>query len=68
LLLMCCEEGKERVIDVSLEIPDKLRELQIKLYRKAKNEPEIRVCLLYDKDVESEGVREWLNTLGKRPA
>jgi hypothetical protein len=30
------------VIDASLEMPDKVRELQIKLYRKAKNEPEFR--------------------------
>jgi len=79
---------------VSLEIPDPARELQIKLYRKAKREPEYRFYLLYDKvwradvllrawrlakandgapgvdgqsfeDIESEGVMEWLNGLGK---
>jgi len=79
---------------VSLEIPDKVRDLQIKLYRKAKSEPEFRFYLLYDKvyradvllrawtlakandgapgvdgqtfeDIESEGVTEWLNGLGK---
>jgi RNA-directed DNA polymerase len=82
------------VIDESLETPDKIRELQIKLYRKAKSEPEFRFYLLYDKvyrtdvllrawtlakandgapgvdgqtfaDIESEGVMEWLNGLGK---
>jgi RNA-directed DNA polymerase len=34
---------------VSLTTPSKIRELQIKLYRKAKNEPEYRFYQLYDK-------------------
>jgi len=45
---------------VSLEIPDKLRELQIKRYRNAKNEPEFRFCLLYDKVYRTDVlVRAW---------
>jgi hypothetical protein len=34
---------------MSLVTPDKIRELQIQLYRKAKNEPDFRFYQLYDK-------------------
>jgi len=37
------------VIDASLEMPDKVRELQIKLYRKAKDAPGFRFYQRYDK-------------------
>ena len=79
---------------MSLATPDKVRDLQIKLYRKAKNEPDFRFYQLYDKmyredvllhawalakanhgavgvdgesfeDIESKGLVEWLDGLGK---
>ena len=82
------------MIDESLATPDKVRELQIKLYRNAENEPGYRFYLLYDKvyrrdvlprawtlakanagapgvdgqrfeEIESAGVMEWLNGLGR---
>jgi RNA-directed DNA polymerase len=38
-------------LTMSLATPSNIRELQIKLYRKAKNEPGYRFYMLYDKIV-----------------
>ena len=56
---------------MSLATPSKIRELQIKLYRKAKNEPGYRFYMLYDKcrkrmdDVETAGSRYCGISLGE---
>ena len=41
--------GEELGIDVSLETPEKIRNLQTRLYAKAKAEPSYRFYVLYDK-------------------
>ncbi len=49
------------MIDESLETSDKVRELQIKLYRKAKSEPDYRFYLLYDKIYRADVLQKaWL--------
>src|SRR5436853_86246 len=43
------KKGRERRLTMSLTTPSKIRELQQKLYKKAKQEPDYRFYLLYDK-------------------
>ena len=43
------EQASKVKMWMSLTTPSKIRELQIKLYRKAKNEPGYRFYMLYDK-------------------
>ena len=49
MLLSCFRRSKGKGIAVMLKTPEKIRELQRKLYRKAKQEKEYRFYLLYDK-------------------
>ena len=57
------------MIDASLATPDKVRELQIKLYRKAKNEPEFRFYQLYDKVYREDVLlRAWEKSRAKNGA